>query len=551
MKQLFLSLIVLFSISSRAGEALPELKTRLAMFDAFVSEIEKLDAEGLPARANRPETWKVTIAKLRKDLEAAKTTSDVGRVFDRVDATYPNLHAHLTASEAYSHRTRPQFSVRFRPEVIAKNQKSYSYKISSIDGELVKGLKESVRPAIGDDLLAINGRPMSEWSRENFVFCKFPYREQCESNFFDHFRKGLLSWRPGEKFQLTVRRNGRVWTFEAPVVPPAAASAEKASSSSSSSAQDEVSECPVESDRYEGFKPVYKGFNICVFESEKNPGVAVLRLASFRYRNLPETSKFKTLRKEVGAFYDEYWKAKAPTVKKLIIDVIDNGGGDTPVGWYEVFLDKPFQEQGVEFKKIPALEIADIREVMFYGDAGKEIWFKRLNDDGSFAKIKAGGFLPEIPQFCATEDKSCEEGLFQPRPHGFKGEIRILVNEWCISSCTGFVWQLKDKLGSRVKLVGMPDSGDSAYARVYLDLYLDPSKPGGFRLEVAGRKGQTTQELPTGAILRHQVAVTRSTDMRGHVVSAKPTPVDVWVPIHYKEFDDSWEAKAFKAALAK
>ncbi|MEK7354848.1 MAG: S41 family peptidase, partial [Bdellovibrionota bacterium] len=281
------------------------------------------------------------------------------------------------------------------------------------------------------------------------------------------------------------------------------------------------------------------------------PGVSVLRLASFAYRNIPETDDFATLRKEVDAFYEGYWKKKAPTVKKLVIDLLDNGGGDTPVGWYEIFLDKPFQEMGVEFKKLPELENSDIRRELFYRDAGKEIWFTLLMEAGSYEKIKAGGFLPEVPQFCATEDKSCEVGLHQPQAHGFKGEIRLLVNEWCISSCTGFVWQLKDKLGSRVKLVGMPDSGDSAYARLYLDLYLDASKPEGFRLEVTGRKGQTKQQLPEGAILRHQVAVTRSTDLRSHVMSAIPTRVDEWIPIRYREFDASWEAKVFKAALAK
>ena len=539
-------ILVLVSATSASAADLPDHKTRLEMFDHVVAEYERLDGEGLPARANRPEKWRETIARLRKEMDAATTKTDVGRVFDRLDATYPNLHAHLTLADDYDHRgqNRPKHAIRFRAEVVDRNQKSYAYRIGSIDTDMMKTFKETTRPAMGDEVVAIDGRPMKEWSRENFIFCKLPLREQCESNIFDHFRKGLLFRKTTDPIEYTLRRNGRTWTIKAPV--EVAADRKTASTTPTPAPEPE---CPVEDGRYDGFKVVHRGLNICVFESEKWPGVAVLRLASFRYRNLPESSKVKSVRSEVEALYEAYWKERAPKVKKLIIDVIDNGGGDTPVAWYELFLDKPFQEMFVQFKKLPELENAEIREKLFYEDAGKEIWFKRLKETGRFAKIRTGDFLPSIPQFCATEDKSCEEGLFQPRSHGFKGEIRILVNEWCISSCTGFVWQLKDKLGKRVKLVGMPDSGDSAYARLYLDLYVDPSRPEGYRTEVTQRVGRTNQELPEGALLRQQIAVTRSTDSRDRVISAKPTAVDVWVPIHYREFDDSWEAKAFKAAL--
>ncbi|MES2854541.1 MAG: hypothetical protein V4692_01705, partial [Bdellovibrionota bacterium] len=139
--------------------------------------------------------------------------------------------------------------------------------------------------------------------------------------------------------------------------------------------------------------------------------------------------------------------------------------------------------------------------------------------------------------------------LYPPKTKGFKGKVKLLVNEWCISSCTGFVWSMRDQLKKQVEVVGMYESGDSAYARLYLDVYLDPNAPGGFRTEVNSRKARTRQNLPDGALLRQQVAVTRSTDSKGRVISATPAPVDLWVPHESPQFGDEWEARAFKAAL--
>jgi hypothetical protein len=292
--------------------------------------------------------------------------------------------------------------------------------------------------------------------------------------------------------------------------------------------------------------------NICVYESPQHPNVAVLRLASFQYRANAKGSKFESLQSEVDQFYDGYWKAKAPSTKKLIIDVIDNGGGDTPVPWYQIFYSKPFQEQYVQFKKTPEFENESIRQNLFYEDGSKEVWLNELKKSGAYQKIKMGEFLPPVPQFCASaEDESCDRGLFSVRENGFKGDIRILVNEYCISSCTGFVWSLKDQLGKRVKLLGVGDSGDSAYARLFLDVYLDENSHEGFRVEVSGRTGSTQQKLPDGAMFRQQITATRSTTKQGKILSATPSKVDQWISYKYRDYDDTWEASLFKAALTK
>ena len=277
----------------------------------------------------------------------------------------------------------------------------------------------------------------------------------------------------------------------------------------------------------------------------------MLHIASFAYQNFPENDLIRSVGTEVRAFNDKYWRAKAPETKKLIIDVIDNGGGNIPVDWYQSLLDKPFQEQYVQFKKTSEFEVDSIRKHLFYDDPAKEIWFAKLKASGTYKKIKMGGFLPHVPQFCATEDKSCEIGKYTPLKHKFKGQVRVLVDEWCISTCTGFVWNLKDKLGKRAKLVGMPDSGDSGYARLFLDVYLDPTKPEGFRITTSSRQPLSRQRLPEGALVRQQVSATRSTDEHGRIVSAKPAEVELWTPRSYKQTDDQWMAAAFAMALKK
>ena len=528
-------LVSLFLSTLTLAEDIPSEEIRLKMFDKLVEEIERIDGEGLPARANRPQPWKETVAILRGQMKDASTKTDLGQVFRKLDATYPNLHAQVVLHQQYDlikPDKKPVFAVRFDAEVTAKNKLASRILVSQVKDEMLKDLRGSMKPARGDEVIAINGRPVKEWQTENFIYCKHPLAEQCEMNFFHHFKKGLLSWDLRRPLEYTLKRKKEVWVVRIPVEFPAPG-------------QNVESECFGESSRYPDFSPLYKGHNICLYESTKHPGVAVLRIISFAYRELSVDEKIQSLQEEVNQFYEVYWKKKNVGIRKLVIDVIDNGGGDIPVPWYEIFLDSPFQEQFVQFKNLPELKNPLIRQDLFYRDKGKEIWYQALIKE----KETSANFLPSVPQFCVHQNQSCDVDLFKPREHQFKGSVRIMVNEWCISSCTGFVWNMKNKLGDRVKIIGVPDSGDSAYARLFVDVYLDPKNPQGFRTEIAPRQGRTRQKLPPGAILRQQVSATRSTDQNGNVVSAIPTPVDVWIPYPYHSTEDPWEVKIFKAAL--
>jgi len=525
----------------------PNAKLRGKIFDDIVSEIERLDGDGLLPRKNRSESWKQTTKRLRKLATEAKSWGELGHVFNMLDATYPNLHAHVFLAPELDWRQsegRLTLAASIRTDTPKQGERPKTFRIGSVRAELLEKLPEKDRPAVKDEVLAINGKPVSYWENENFHFCKFPLREQCADDFFDNFRKEILSWDRKQPLQITLMRDQRKWTVELPFT----SAAVKSTNNGSEVGADEP--CGVVKDRYPDFKLVYHGYNACAFESERYPGTSLIRIRGFRYFDAKEGTKFKNTDDEVDAFWNEYWKGRSRNTKHVIFDVIENGGGDWVIPWYGLFFKEPFQEQYVSFKKIRELsDDPKVLEELFYREKSKHLWLDRLKSEGTWSKIPVGGFLPPVPQFCVFSKEDCSKGLFDPRDNGFTGDVKILVDQWCISSCVGFVWNMKDVLKDRVKFYGMPDSADSAYGRVYIDVYLDSSAKDGFRLQVSPRPGATLATLPQGAIARQAVSVTRSTDKNGKVISGIPMEMDGWVPQKYHYFDENWKTSVLKRAL--
>ncbi len=180
-------------------------------------------------------------------------------------------------------------------------------------------------------------------------------------------------------------------------------------------------------------------------------------------------------------------------------------------------------------------------------DKGKENWFENIKKDGSFSKTAIGEFLGQIPQFCADKNKDCREGLFIPRKNGFKGKVKVLMDHWCISSCVGFVSNIKDLLKDRVQTFGSPDSGDSTYSR--LSILVNPLSIGKIEANVAPMKKARNPDKPESWV-RQVVSVTRSTDKDGNILSGKPQKIDVWVPRLWNQDYDSWAAEVFRSATA-
>ena len=51
--------------------------------------------------------------------------------------------------------------------------------------------------------------------------------------------------------------------------------------------------------------------------------------------------------------------------------------------------------------------------------------------------------------------------------------------------------------------------------------------------------------------VRQVVAVTRSTDKDGNVLSGKSQHIDVWVPRKWNQTDDEWAASVFDKAVGR
>jgi len=508
--------------------SLPNPELRRSMMQKLAEELVRIDGEGLIPRSNRPETWENTIKKLSEEAQEASSLYDLGRAFKRLDATYPNLHAkvflmpELDEKESLGSIT---FPIQLFPAEVNRNHQKSKFRVV-----VSKNAKTEFKN--GDELIAINSRPIQDWTDENFIFCKFPLREQCEVEFFDNLKNELLSWGRRDPLTLTIKRNGREMTF--PLNPEIKAKVEPNENANLP--------CGVSPERYKEFSLAYEGANLCAFESRKNSGVVALRIRSFVYQDMA----FSDLNGEVQIFWKNYWRKKSSSVNTLIIDIIGNYGGQSPIPYYALFFAKPYQEQYVQFKKIDEFEEKQVLESLFWGDKGKEIWFENVKKNGSFDRTSIGSFLDHIPQFCADSKKDCREGLFEPRKHGFKGRVKLLMNHWCVSSCVGFVYNIKNLLKDRVQTYGIPDSGDSAYSR--LTVMISPQDGKKVVSKIAPLKKARNPDKPEYWV-RQVAAVTRSTDSEGNVISGRPQKIDYWVPRKWNQSEDQWAASVFKEAL--
>jgi hypothetical protein len=532
-------------LSGAAYGDLPTSAVRAKAFDEYISVIKRVDGDGLLPRKNRPQSWDKTVSTLKKEFVNATNEFQMGQVLKRVDQSYTNIHSSAALAPDYDFHQkegRVITAVRFAPEEVNENQKQFKYRVKVQSDTLLLILDPEDRPKDGDELLKINDRSMKSWSEENFLFCKYPLREQCEIGFWDSFRKELLTWNRRVPLFMTLKRGNKIWKIPVPI------RGQDTNSTTSKTNEEKSDPCGVEPGTYMDFKLVYEGRNACAYEDSKQDGIVILRITSFNYRKETE-SKIKNITEETDLFWVKYWKSKAPKTKKIIIDVTDNDGGDTVVGWYNLLFQKPYQEQYVQFRKFNEFDRADIQGALFYHQASKQMTLDNLKKDPGWPKIKTGDFIAPMPGFCADDNKDCRDGLFQPKSHGFKGDIRVVLNQWCHSSCVGFVRNLNNVLEQRVKFIGQPDNGDSTYGRIFIDLTFDKSLPNGFKIELNPREGGVYATTTKDATLRQAVSVSRSTDSKGNVISGIPQKVNYWIPYRWDQGWNAWQTKAVQAAL--
>ncbi|MGZ3787881.1 MAG: S41 family peptidase [Bacteriovorax sp.] len=545
MQKKLLSIAVVTSLLTFNLHAVEESKSihekkssLLKLYDNYISEVMRLDGDGLIPRKNRKKLWKELAKDLRAQLVRAKTKMEIGRVFARLDAGYTNLHAHIDLNKDYDYNSegRPVFAANFRPEKVEASGSVARYLISSVKKEYFIHLEPEERPSAGDEVLAINDRSLKNWSKENFEYCKFPLRSQCEMDFFDNFRKGMLSWNRRQKLIFTIAHNNKKIKVQIPVF------AKLESKKNESGPADKMDACGENSVRYPEFKLVYQGFHACAYESQSKKDLAILRIRSFKYRGVNDQTKLNDIYKETSAFYDNYWKDRSNKMKTIVFDLVENYGGDTVVTWSNQFIDGPFQDQWVQFKNIKELSDVNWQKSAFYDDQGK---FQVLH---SFEKTKLSenSFLPPMPQFCAS-DTDCLKEKWRPVDHHFSGNVVMITDQWCISSCTGFAWTIKHYLGERVKVIGMPESGDSTYSRAYISGSLLDSN--GHMVEVSPRVPGPRVEAKNNSIFTQAVSVSRSTDEFSNVLSGIPVKVDIFDAPKWDEDVDTWVGRLVKTYL--
>lgn len=523
--------VMSFSAHSTNFE-LPDLAERIRMLDLMRQEVLRLDGEGLLVRENRPESWDRTVDRLQAELIAAGTPRAFAKVFLRFDASYANWHARsrLGKELAGAAPKRISPSVRFMGEWLGPDQTQIV--VESVDSNFPGGGAD--RPQPGDLIRAINGKGIDTWLDENFLFCKYALKSQCDFDFGYQFFRQVLSWNSVERLNYTLERAGRTWTVDVPF------------SESPSLASRAPAECRAERG-YLGFHRVYAGLRACVYESDTDPSTALIRISSFVYRNLAPEEKIRSVSDEVEALLP-WWQGHA-TWKHLLIDVTSNGGGESPIPYYGILLTKPFQEQYVTFHKIREFEDQRMRRALFWSagdrDGSHELWFKKIVSNGTWAKIPFGDFLPPVPMFCPYQDRPCDEGSFSTFEHPFRGQVSVLVNSYCFSSCDGFVWTVKTLLQDRTKVYGHPQAADSAFSRVDVHLVKD-LRTQTYHTEVTPQ-GVSPSSGPS--LLNQGVVVTRSTDAAGEYLSGRPVPLDQFIPLT-RSNQDHWIDDVVGAALA-
>ena len=529
MKGLFLLSAFLCGQFVYAQLTLPHANIRGDIVRLLASEMERLDGEALYLRKNRQASWQQITDQLAIEAEQAITLNDFARVFSRLNQSYPNLHASLNIGKELESALikGTELKVYFMAEILSERQTQYV--ISNIHKDAV--YSKETQPELGDELLAINGQAMADWEKETLEFCKFPLAYQCNRELPRYFEKEFLSWRNTQPLFFTLRRGSKVWDILVETRPKAAGTRNQV-------------DCKIENNRHQGFKRIYSGNRACVYQSINDPKTALLRITSFDYSGLNKNESITSLPIEVNQLYS--WWVNNSDWDHMIIDLIDNTGGNAPTEYHEILLKKPFQQLYVTYKKTKELENSYLRSQVLWETTEQELWFQSLIGSGDWENLNYGDYTPAVPMFCAEPNQDCRKGLFKPRPHSFNGKISLLMNQWCVSACDDFVYVLTEQLGSRVKTYGQHQAADTAYSRLAIQVDLDSTQPKGFTLKVVSSHGPPSPE----AFFTQTVVLSRAQDGRGNILSGIPVELTEFVPLTFNNYKN-WPNTVLEKALEK
>jgi hypothetical protein len=271
-------MLIFISFIANSSE-LPNSTLRGEIIEDLAKEMTRLDGDGLVPRSKRSESWDTTVKKLIDEAKSSNSKLAFGRVIERLDSTYPNLHAKVVLNKEYSRRSvlgRPKIAASFAPEVVQRDQRSFIYRIDSVKQTMLSKLPQKDWPKDGDILLSINGRPIEEWMQESFIFCKFPLHEQCADEVWQNFWREQLSWTRDQVLTYKLKRDIKIWDISIPVETPIKENNQKEESITNVHICDEVA--PL----YENYSLVHRGLNACIFENNLDSSKTIWKIASFR-----------------------------------------------------------------------------------------------------------------------------------------------------------------------------------------------------------------------------------------------------------------------------
>lgn len=515
---------------------------REALLNQYLNLLQKYDAEfALPQPG--------TLENIKKEMKLSRNLEDMGVVFKKVDAAFENLKSPLELNpdlEGKHHNQRSLFGIFISPEITHLQQTSFKYHIALVHKKL---WQTEQMPQVGDELISVNGLAVDRLVEMNRQVCKLKTDVQCALELSENLRSELLNWRWGQKLKISVLRKNQKLDFEVPIVVKELKDYER--EDRPIELQSEVYPCGIDlKNHYYGFGFVYIGRNACILESHEKPGVVILRISSFNYS--ANNQLIQNVKAEVEQLQSKYWNDHVHQIKQLVIDVMDNEGGEAPIPYYALLFSRIFQEHYIRYKKIPEWSQPEFVEDYFSEehDGGKSIWFRSIQQDESFAKVANFSLLKPIPKYCVHPKLDCREGFFEPliydKKKTFQAPIKIMLNQLCQGTCTGFVYNIKRYLKDRVRVYGLPDSGDNTYARAHLKLYLDENSKTGFSYKLVSSHADT-MSIENNLILTQVLPITQTTDYRGQSLSNKPQDVEHFVPLSYKNYPNGYYMSVFKS----
>jgi hypothetical protein len=518
---------------------LPSAEKRAQVFDDYVEALLRLDGEVMAVRELKglDADWRATVAPMRAEFMAATTTAELGRALLRLDATLPNLHSFVSLNENHRWFPRGHVSLPFYFDPVTTSEGTQRFVVSMVI-QTAWGLKPGEKAPLREKsrIVAINGRPMEEWQKENFGLCKRPLASQCDSELYYNLTRELLSWQRAQPLTVTVLVQDQPKEIKIPIIDGPLTAADKAAKAKR---RLERKECGRSRDRYMDLDLVYEGNRLCVFESYTNPETLVLRITSFNYSKsmLMKNQEIRSMEQELELFRDWY-KNSALTAKKIVFDVVGNGGGFFPLPYYELFLRSRFQEHSFRLKKATDLDDPELLSSALWGNSGLIRTMNHLREEGLWSATPWGKLLPNLPQFAPDDSADYRGQMFESRDPIFAGlPVEIIMDQDCVSACDAFVWTFKNRYTEGpLTLAGQANAADPAFVRMRVDVLKDWS------LRVSGINDDESDTLFTQTI-----SAAQSSDDAGAPLSGRPFAPDRFV--EGWTWDYEWLEKAVMGAI--